>query len=86
MQHFLPETLSKFNATVHSGSLIECKIKHIVKKICGPFTPCHHSLLAPFKITQCYDQDTVELDFSIPSVLSVYVEHIAIQTEKKFQR
>ena len=31
-QQFLPEKLSKFNSTLHSGSLIECQIKHIVRK------------------------------------------------------
>ena len=39
--------------------------------------------MAPCKITQDYDQDTVELDFWIPSVLSVYIEHIAIKSVQK---
>ena len=29
---FLPEKLSKFNSTLHSDLLIECQIKHIVRK------------------------------------------------------
>ena len=32
-QQFLPEKLSKFNSTLHSSSLIECQIIHIVMKI-----------------------------------------------------
>ena len=31
-QQFLPEKLSKFNSTLQSDSLIECQIKHIVRK------------------------------------------------------
>ena len=41
---------------------------------------CHHSLMAPCKVTQCYDQATVAFDFYIPSVLSGYPEYIAIQS------
>ena len=43
--------------------------------------------MALCKISQFYDQATVELpvNFRIPSVLSVYIEHIAIQSmQKKF--
>ena len=32
-QQFPPEKLSKFSSTLHSDSLIECQIKHIVRKI-----------------------------------------------------
>ena len=32
-QQFLPEKLSKFNSTLQSNLLIECQIKHIVRKI-----------------------------------------------------
>ena len=32
-QQFLPEKLAKFNSTLHSDSLIECQIKHNVRKI-----------------------------------------------------
>ena len=55
-QQYLPEKLSKFNATLHSDSLIDCQIKHIVrKKIAGRFrVPPHpdsamqnHSMLRP---------------------------------------
>ena len=39
--------------------------------------------MASCKIAQCYDQASVELDFWVPSVLSVYIEHIAIQYVQK---
>ena len=39
MQQFLPEKLSKFNSTFHFALLIECEIKHSVRKKCGPFSP-----------------------------------------------
>ena len=58
-QQFLPENLSKFNSTLHSDLLIECQIKHIVRKILR----ATHSLMASCKITQYYDQATVALDF-----------------------
>ena len=47
---------------------------HRQKKNLGPFSPCqvHHSLMAPCKSTQCYDQANVDLIFWMPSVLSVY--------------
>ena len=32
-QQFLPEQFSKFNSTLHTDLLIECQIKHIVRKI-----------------------------------------------------
>ena len=82
-QQFLPEKLSKFNSTLSSDLLIECQIKHIVRKILRAVFPCHHSLMGPCKITQYYDQATVGLDFKIQSVLSVYSERIAIQFVQK---
>ena len=36
-QYFIPEKLSKFNSTLHSDLLIECQIKHIVRKILRAF-------------------------------------------------
>ena len=62
-QQFLPEKWSKFNSTLHSDLLIECQIKHIVRKISRAVFFCHHSLMAPCKIIQCYDQATVAFDF-----------------------
>ena len=82
-QQFLPEKLSKFNSTFHSDSLIECQIKHIVrKKIAGRFRlPSqpngalqNYSILRPSYRSE---------DFWIPSVLSVYSERIAIQVVQK---
>ena len=58
-QQFLSEKLSKFNSTLHSDSFIEYQILQIV----GPFTPCHHSVMAPYKITQYYAKAAVALDF-----------------------
>ena len=79
-QQFLPENISKFNSTLHSDLLIECKIKHIVRKILQAVFAYQHSLIAQCKITQYHDQATVALDFYIPCVLSVYSERIAIQS------
>ena len=31
-QEYLPETLSKFNSTLHSDSFIECQINHSIRK------------------------------------------------------
>ena len=62
-QQFLPEKLSKFNSILHSDLLIECQIKHIVRKILRAVFACRHSLMATCKITQYYDQATVSLDF-----------------------
>ena len=39
--------------------------------------------MAACKITQYYDQAAVASDFFIPSVLSVYIERIAIQSVQK---
>ena len=82
-QQFLPEKLSKYNSILHSGSMIDCQIKDIVRQNYAPFSPRHHSLMAPCKITQFYDQFTVELDFWIPSVLLVHIEHIVRQSVQK---
>ena len=55
-QQFLPEKFSKFNSTLHSDLLMECHIKHIVRKIfasrfCLPPQPDsamqNHSMLRP---------------------------------------
>ena len=55
-QQFLPEKRPKFNSTLHSDLLIECKIKHIVRNtFAGRFRlpPQHngamqnHSMLRP---------------------------------------
>ena len=56
---------------------------HRQKKIAGRFPPCHHSLMAPYKITQCYDQATIAYDFKIQSGQSVYIERIAIPSVQK---
>ena len=63
MQQFLPENLSKFNSTFHFALLIECEIKHIVRKKLRAVFAYHTNLMAPCKITQYYDQATVGLDF-----------------------
>ena len=39
--------------------------------------------MAPYQITQYYDQATVALIFQMPSELSVYSERIAIQSVQK---
>ena len=82
-QQFLLDKLLKFNSTLHSDLLTECQIKQIVKKKLRAVFACLNSLMAPYKITQYYDQDTVALDFFIPSVLSVYSERIAIHSVQK---
>ena len=62
-QQFLPEKLSKLNSTVHYDLLIESEIKNIARKISRAVFACHHSLMSPCKIIQCYDQATVAFDF-----------------------
>ena len=61
------------------NSLIEYHINNIV----GPFAPQHHGIIAPCKSRKFYDRATIALDFSIRSVLLVYIEHIAIQSVSK---
>ena len=62
MQQFLPEKLTRFNSTFHFALLIECEIKHIVRKKLWAVFACHHNLMAPCKIIQYYDQANVALD------------------------
>ena len=82
-QQFLPEKLSKFNSTLHSGSLIECHIKHIVRAIVRAvfaLPPHPHSGLQNYSMLR---PGYRRVRFLIPSVLSVYIEHIAIQCVQK---
>ena len=82
-QQFLPEKLSKFNSTLHTDLLIECQIKHIVrKKFAGRFrlTPQpngamqNYSMLRPgYRSVRFFDTNA----------LSVYSKHIAIQSVQK---
>ena len=48
-QQFLHENLSNFKSTLHSDLLIECQIKHIVRKKLRAVFACHHSLMTPCK-------------------------------------
>ena len=81
-QKFLPEKLSKFNSTVHSGLLIANQIKHIVRKVLRAVFALQPQPNGACKITQWYDQATVELhvEFWIPSVMSICIEQFAIQS------